>query len=142
MGKILVLAEHRQGALRDISYEMMAVAPKLAEQMGGEVTVLLIGSGMDDLAAKMVAFGINVLVIDDPLFKDFNADKYHKVLSALIDDLKPDLGGYVPESTGILVDRQAKPVHVGPDHPSMMRIPGVGETNVRQRDKTADAPSF
>ncbi len=89
MGKILVLAEHRQGALRDISYEMMAVAPKLAEQMGGEVTVLLIGSGMDDLAAKMVAFGVNVLVIDDPLFKDFNADKYHKVLSALIDDLKP-----------------------------------------------------
>jgi len=89
MGKILVLAEHRQGALRDISYEMMAVAPKLAEQMGGEVTVLLIGSGMDDLATKMVAFGVNVLVIDDPLFKDFNADKYHKVLSALIDDLKP-----------------------------------------------------
>lgn len=89
MGKILVLAEHRQGALRDISYEMMAVAPKLAEQMGGEVTVLLIGSGMDDLVTKMVAFGVNVLVIDDPLFKDFNADKYHKVLSALIDDLKP-----------------------------------------------------
>jgi electron transfer flavoprotein alpha subunit len=89
MSKVLVLAEHRQGALRDVSYEMMAVAPKLAEQMGGEVTVLLIGSEMEDMAGKMAAYGVKVLVVDDPLFKDFNADKYQKVLSALIDDLKP-----------------------------------------------------
>jgi len=89
MGSILVLAEHRQGVLRDVSYEMMAVAPKLAEQMGTDVVALLIGSGMDELAKKMAAFGIKVLVVDDPLFKDFNADKYQKVLSALIDDLKP-----------------------------------------------------
>jgi electron transfer flavoprotein alpha subunit len=91
MGNILVLAEHRQGVLRDVSYEMMAVAPKLAEQMGTEVEVLLIGSEMDELAKKMAAFGVKVLVVDDPLFKDFNADKYQKVLSALIDDLKPSV---------------------------------------------------
>lgn len=89
MGNILVLAEHRQGALRDISYEMMALAPKLAEDMGCEVTVLLIGSKMDDLAKKMAAYGSKVLVVDDPLFENFNAEKYQKVLSALIDDLKP-----------------------------------------------------
>lgn len=89
MGDILVLAEHRQGVLRDISYEMMAVAPKIAENMGGEVKVLLIGSGLDDMAKKMSGFGVKVLVVDDPLFEDFNADKYQKVLSALIDELKP-----------------------------------------------------
>jgi electron transfer flavoprotein alpha subunit len=89
MGNVLVLAEHRQGALRDVSFEMMAVAPKLAGEMGGEVMVLLIGSEMDELANKMAAYGAKVLVVDDPLFKDFNADKYQKVLSALIDDLKP-----------------------------------------------------
>lgn len=60
MGNILVLAEHRQGVLRDVSYEMMAVAPKLAEQMGTEVEVLLIGSEMDELAKKMAAFGVKV----------------------------------------------------------------------------------
>jgi electron transfer flavoprotein alpha subunit len=89
MGNILVLAEHRQGALRDVSFEMMAIAPKLAGQMGGAVVALLIGSGMDELAKKLAAYGAKVLVVDDPLFKDFNADKYQKVLSALIDDLKP-----------------------------------------------------
>ncbi len=91
MGDILVLAEHRQGALRDVSFEMMAIAPALAADMGGEVKVLLIGSGLDEMAKKMAAFGSKVLLIDDPLFENFNAKKYQKVLSALIDDLKPAL---------------------------------------------------
>lgn len=91
MGNVLILAEHRQGALRDISFEMMAVAPKLAEDMGGELMVLLIGSGMDDMAKKMAGYGAKVLVVDDPLFEDFNAEKYQKVISALIDDLKPSV---------------------------------------------------
>ncbi|MFO7952048.1 MAG: electron transfer flavoprotein subunit alpha/FixB family protein [Bacillota bacterium] len=89
MGKILVLAEHRQGALRDISYEMMAIAPKLADEMGAEVETLLIGSGMDDLAKELSGYGVKVKVIDDPVFENFNAEKYQKVLSALIDEMKP-----------------------------------------------------
>lgn len=91
MGDILVLAEHRQGTLRDVSFEMMALAPKLAEQMGAGVTVLLIGSGTEEMAKKMAAYGSKVLVIDDPLFENFNAEKYQKVLSLLIDELKPVL---------------------------------------------------
>ncbi len=89
MGDILVLAEHRQGVIRDISYEMMAVAPGLAESLGGEVKVLLIGSGIDGLAEKMSGFGAKVLLVDDPLFENFNAEKHQKVVSALIDQLKP-----------------------------------------------------
>jgi electron transfer flavoprotein alpha subunit len=89
MGNVLVLAEHRQGTLRDVSHEMMAVAPGLAEAMGGEVVVLLIGSGMDEMAAKMAAYGTKVLVVDDPLFENFNAEKYQMALSALLEDLKP-----------------------------------------------------
>ncbi len=89
MGDVLVLAEHRQGALRDISFEMMAIAPKVAEAMGGEVKVLLLGSGMEEMAKKMSGYGVKVIVADDPLFENFNAEKYQKALSALLDDMKP-----------------------------------------------------
>ncbi len=89
MGKILVLAEHRQGVLRDISYEMMAIAPKLAEEMGAELETLLIGSGMDEMAKELSGYGAKVNVIDDPVFENFNAEKYQKALSALIDNMKP-----------------------------------------------------
>lgn len=91
MGNVLVLAEHRQGVLRDITFEMLAAASPVAGGLGGEVVVLLLGSGMDALAAKLASYGVKVLVVDDPLFADYNSDKYQKVLSALIDELKPAL---------------------------------------------------
>jgi len=89
MGNVLVVAEHRRGELRDISFEMMAVAPRLAADMGGEAVALLLGSGIDDLAKKMAGYGVKVKVVDDPLFENFNAEKYQKALSALLDEQKP-----------------------------------------------------
>ncbi|HHW73779.1 MAG TPA: electron transfer flavoprotein subunit alpha/FixB family protein [Firmicutes bacterium] len=91
MGNVLVLAEHRQGELRDISIEMLALAPSVAEALGGEVMVLLLGSEVGPMAEKIAGHGVKVLVVDDPLFADYNSDKYQKVLSALIDDYKPKL---------------------------------------------------
>lgn len=89
MGNVLVLAEHRQGALRDVSFEMLAVAPSVAKAMGGEVVVLLLGSNLDDMAKKMTEYGHKVMVVDDPAFENFNGEKYQMALSAIIDDLKP-----------------------------------------------------
>ncbi len=89
MGNVLVLAEHRQGALRDVSFEMLAVAPKIAEGMGGETAVLLLGSGLDDMAKKMTEYGVKVMVVDDPAFENFNAEKYQIALSAIVDELNP-----------------------------------------------------
>lgn len=89
MGNVMVLAEHRQGVLRDVSFEMLAVAPRLAEAIGGEAVVLLFGSGIDDMAKKMSEYGLKVMVVDDPVFENFNAEVYQKALSALLDDLKP-----------------------------------------------------
>ena len=40
MGNVLVLAEHRRGELRDITFEMLSLAPSLAK-IGGEVNLLL-----------------------------------------------------------------------------------------------------
>ncbi|NLA12028.1 MAG: electron transfer flavoprotein subunit alpha/FixB family protein [Firmicutes bacterium] len=91
MGNVLVLAEHRQGELRDITFEMLTLAPSVAEALGGEITVLLLGNEIDQMAEKIAGYGVKVLVVDDPLFADYNSDKYQKVLSALIDDLKPKL---------------------------------------------------
>lgn len=91
MGNVLVLAEHRQGQLRDITFEMLRPAPSVAEALGGEVMVLLLGSGVDGMAEKIAGYGVKVLVVDDPLFVDYNSEKYQKVLSAVIDDYKPQL---------------------------------------------------
>src|SRR5665647_1153341 len=87
MHEIFVLAEHRQGELRDINFEMLTLAGKF----DSKVTTVLLGSGMDDFAAKLAPFSDKVLVVDDPMFESFNALDYQAALKALIEQEKPHL---------------------------------------------------
>jgi len=83
MADIFVLAEHRQGKLRDITFEMLTMAPGLAAGLGGEVVAVLIGNGVDGMADRLLAYADRVLYVDDPLLADYNSEKTQKVLSSL-----------------------------------------------------------
>jgi len=87
MHEIFVLAEHRQGELRDINFEMLTLAGKF----DSKVTTVLLGSGVDDFASKLAPFSDKVLVVDDPMFESFNALDYQAALKALIEQEKPHL---------------------------------------------------
>jgi len=87
MHEIFVLAEHRQGELRDVNFEMLT----LAGSLDSKVTAVLLGSGMDDFAAKLAPFTDRVIVVDDPMFENFNAIDYQAALKALIEADKPHL---------------------------------------------------
>ncbi|MFY9113909.1 MAG: electron transfer flavoprotein subunit alpha/FixB family protein [Dethiobacteria bacterium] len=89
MGDVFVLAEHRQGALRDITWEMLNLASQIAPDAKGEVVAVLLGHGPDNFASQLAGACDRVLCIDDALLADFNGDKYQKVLAALIDNYKP-----------------------------------------------------
>lgn len=118
MGNVLVLAEHRQGALRDITFEMLAVAPAAARDLGGEVVVLLLGSGVDGMAQKIAGYGVKVLVVDDPLFENFNADKYQQVFSVVIDEQKPAL---------VMIGQTAQGVDIAPALAVQKNLPFVAD---------------
>ena len=98
MHEIFVLAEHRQGELRDISFEMLT----LAGTLDSKVTAVLLGSGMDDFAAKLAPFADRVLVVDDPMFESFNTLDHQAALKALIEAEKPHL--VIMPNTGQGVD--------------------------------------
>ncbi len=91
MGNVFVLAEHRQGELRDITLEMLTKAAAVAWQTGGEVVAVLLGSGVDAFAEKLRGYADRVLYVDDPLFADYNSEKYQKALAPLIQEHKPEL---------------------------------------------------
>ncbi len=118
MGNVFVLAEHRQGALRDITFEMLAVAPAVARDLGGEVVVLLLGSGVDAMAEKIAGYGVKVLAVDDPLFENYNADLNQKALSALIDAHKPAL---------VMVGQTAQGVDMAPALAVEKNLPFVAD---------------
>lgn len=88
MNDIFVLAEHRQGELREVTLEMLTLAGGLGAD---KVTCVLLGSDVGDFASKLARFADRVLVVDDPVFENFNSAAYQAALSALIQAEKPGL---------------------------------------------------
>ncbi|HDI01089.1 MAG TPA: electron transfer flavoprotein subunit alpha/FixB family protein [Candidatus Bathyarchaeota archaeon] len=91
VGPIFVLAEHRAGELRDITFEMLTKGHELAEGLGTELVAILLGHEVDGMAQELAKWANRVLYVSDPLLKNFNADAYQAVLAHLIGERKPIL---------------------------------------------------
>jgi electron transfer flavoprotein alpha subunit len=86
---ILILAEHLNGKLADITFEMVGKAKQLAAAFGGKAVAVLLGSRAKTLAESIGAEA--VLYVDDPALAEFNPEAYRLVLAALIKERNPRL---------------------------------------------------
>jgi electron transfer flavoprotein alpha subunit len=91
MSEIFVLVEHRQGNIREITYEMLGLGENLASQQGTSSTAVLLGHDMKNFAEDLATKGSKVLVVEDENLKDFNSVSYQKTLSFLISKYQPSL---------------------------------------------------
>ena len=91
MAEIFVLVEHRQGKIRDITYEMLETGEKLASQQGASSTVVLLGHNVKNFAEELAARAAKVLVVEDVQLEHFNSILYQKVLCSLIVKYQPVL---------------------------------------------------
>ena len=91
MGEVFVLVEHRQGKIRDITFEMLSAGEKLASQQGASLTAVLLGHQVKDFAETLALRAPKVLVVEDVQLEHFNSVLYQKVLSSLITKYEPFL---------------------------------------------------
>jgi electron transfer flavoprotein alpha subunit len=91
MKEIIVVAEHRRGELRDVTWEMLSKGRQLAEGMGADLEVALLGKGVSALAEALKPKAKRVFVVEDARLEAFNADAYKKALTQLITERKPFL---------------------------------------------------
>ena len=91
MSEIFILVEHRQGKIRDITYEMLAVGEKLASQQGISSTAVLLGHNVKNFAEELAIKAPKVLVVEDAQLENFNSIHYQKVLFSLIAKYQPFL---------------------------------------------------
>jgi len=89
MREIFVLAEHRRGELRDITFEMLTKGRELAQKTNLELTAVILGKNVKEYAKKLAEHTNRVLVVEDEKLEHFNSDAYQKVLSNLIKERKP-----------------------------------------------------
>lgn len=87
MSKVFVWAEHYNGRLIQASKEALG----LASQLGGEVTALVFGQGVDEVVKETFHFGAkSVIKSDDATLKDFVAEPYVALLVKIIGENQPN----------------------------------------------------
>ncbi len=91
MGEIFVIAEHRQGELREITLEMLFKASELSQVLSHTLTAVMIGAGdeafMDDLRKR----ADRVIAVEDEQLRNFDADLQNEILHRLIEEYRPFL---------------------------------------------------
>ncbi len=91
MTDLFVLVEHRQGEIRDITFEMLTKGRELAERTNANLTAVLLGHKTKDYAEKLADYAEKVLVVKDTKLENFNSVAYQRVLAQLISKHKPSL---------------------------------------------------
>lgn len=87
--KVTVLGEVRDGALRNVSFEGVAAARKIAED--GEVVAVLLGSTVKELAQEMIVAGADrAVVVEDEKLSGYTSDGYAQALLAVVEQENPE----------------------------------------------------
>ena len=87
--KVVVLGEAREGALRNVSFEAIAAAKKVAD--GGEIVGLLFGDAVQSLGEELVKYGADrVITVEHPHLKHYTSDGFGQAFMAVYEQEKPD----------------------------------------------------
>lgn len=87
MSNVFVVGEIKDGELKKISRELTSAARKIADTLGGQVEVLLIGAGAEKFAGDLGAVGADKVLTAN--VGDFNAEAYANVIAETVKAKKP-----------------------------------------------------
>jgi electron transfer flavoprotein alpha subunit len=91
-GDILVLGEHRDGVLDNVTWELIGKGRDLADQWKTRLAVLVVGSELDALGDSLTISGVDlVLTVQHASLKKYNAELYTTVIAQVCKQLNPAL---------------------------------------------------
>ncbi|MBQ8085127.1 MAG: electron transfer flavoprotein subunit alpha/FixB family protein, partial [Lachnospiraceae bacterium] len=89
---VYVYAQQVDNEISSIAFELLGKAKELAAVLSTDVTAVLIGSGVKELADQLAEYGADkVIVVDDPELKDYRTEPYTHALASVINEYKPDI---------------------------------------------------
>lgn len=87
--KVLVLAEVKDGNLRNVSYEAIAAAKTVSE--GGEVVGVLLGESVRNLAEGLIHYGADrVVVVENNKLSNYSSDGFSQAFIAVVNEEDPE----------------------------------------------------
>lgn len=89
---VYVFAEQRDGQIQPVALELLGKARDLADVLEEKVVAVLLGSNIKDKAKDLIAYGANeVVVMDNPLLKDYITEEYSQAIYQLIEAFRPSI---------------------------------------------------
>lgn len=89
---VWVFVEHADGKAVNVSWELLTPGRQMADALGVELGVIIIGDGVSRLAAEAFAYGADVAyIIDSPVFQHYRTEPYMRAAVHLIGLYKPEI---------------------------------------------------
>jgi electron transfer flavoprotein alpha subunit len=89
---VLIYVEVTGDRLASISQELLGCGRKLADELGEDLSAVLMGSGVKDQAQEAIAFGADrAYVVDDPVLKDYNTDANVAAMENVVKEAGPQI---------------------------------------------------
>jgi electron transfer flavoprotein alpha subunit len=89
MARVFMIVEHRQGAMRDATFELITLARELHAKFGLEPAALVIGSGVRPFAELLSRYLPETIVVEHETLKDFRYETDAAVLRDIIEKEAP-----------------------------------------------------
>jgi len=89
---VWIYAEQRNGVPESISYELLGVGRKLADDLNTSLSAIIIGSNLDNASKQLITYGADkVMVVDDQSLNNYNDESYADIFVQLIKENNPDI---------------------------------------------------
>lgn len=89
---VLICGELAEGKLAPITIELLGIGRKLADELGEELSLLLMGNQIGKLGQEAIAYGADqVFVAEDPLLENYNSDAYTYLAADLCRKINPSI---------------------------------------------------
>jgi len=89
MAKVFVIVEHRQGAIRDATFECVTLGRELADTFGCEPAAIVIGHKVRPFAVTLSKYLPETIIIDSEELADFRYETYATVLKDILEKETP-----------------------------------------------------
>lgn len=89
---VCVFAEQREGVMQKVSLEILGEGRKLADKLGTKLIALVLGHEIQGMGKILGEHGADeVLVVDNPLLKDYTTDGYTTAICEVLNNIKPGI---------------------------------------------------
>ncbi len=133
--EIWVLADHQEGKVRKVTYELLSASAQFSKTTGAQVVAILLGNNLQEAVNSLTSYADRIFLMEHPALTFYTSDAYLPNITSLVKEHQPStlLGGatsmgkdlfprlamhlqtgYVPDCTGLSMGEEGRLIAIRP----------------------------